>query len=71
MEIGTIIRNARELIGSTQREVAIKADVTAEYISKIERGEMTNIGLETLRRIAGALNLSITELASSLEAEGN
>lgn len=68
MEIGTIIKNARERAGATQRQIAIKADITSEYISKIERGDATNVGLETLRKIAAALDLPMSELVADLES---
>lgn len=69
MNIGDRIRDFRESAGMTQRGLAKAADISNEYIYKIEKGEMTNIGLEKLIAIANALGVDICALFSRVPME--
>lgn len=59
MDIGTIVRERRELAGLTQRELAERIGTTQAAISKIEVGR-TLPGLELLERVADATGGPIT-----------
>lgn len=52
------IRERREILGWTQKEVSLKAGVTREHISRIENNKaMPNIS--TLRKLSKAMGVSI------------
>lgn len=56
------LRNLREKKGFSQDRLAKLADVANNTIIKIEQGENINPTLDTLKKIAGALDVSIEEL---------
>lgn len=56
------LRNLREKKGFSQDRLAKLADVANNTIIKIEQGENMNPTLDTLKKIAGALDVSIEEL---------
>lgn len=47
-------------------ELAERAGLERSYVSKIERGERSNLGLATLDRLARALDYSLVELVEDL-----
>ncbi|MDY5636072.1 MAG: helix-turn-helix transcriptional regulator [Streptococcus orisratti] len=49
------IREIRKSKGMTQEELAIKSDMEATVLSRIERGQSVNIQVNTLDRIVQAL----------------
>jgi transcriptional regulator with XRE-family HTH domain len=53
-----IERTARKL---TQQQLAFEAELSLTYIGEIERGQRM-ISLDTLRRLAAALNITSAEL---------
>jgi len=55
------LRLYRKLSGLTQEKLAEKADVHPVYISALERG-VENVSLDTLYRIARALNVTVVDL---------
>ena len=57
----SLVRLWREHRGLTAAQLAQAADISAGYLSELESGKKTG-GLETLRRIADALKLSIDDL---------
>lgn len=59
--VGLNIRLARVKENLTQEQLAERADISSSYISAIERGKQS-ISLEYINRIAGALNLPVTDL---------
>jgi transcriptional regulator with XRE-family HTH domain len=61
-KIGNTIRTRRLQLGLTQVQVASKSQTQQSYLSKIEAGEMANVGLEILGRIATALNVDLATL---------
>jgi transcriptional regulator with XRE-family HTH domain len=63
--LGEKIRSERVKAGLSQEQLAEKADLARNYIGNIERAEY-NVTLETLVRIAKALNLSISELTRDI-----
>ena len=52
------IRDARKSLGMTQSELAAKAGITQQHLSKIER-LASDTSASTLRRIASALGVGI------------
>lgn len=69
MKIGQIIKRQRETTINpetgkpfTQEEVADKAGLARETIGKVERGEITNTGIETIGQIAHALGTTPHDL---------
>ena len=61
-EIGDTFRQRRFDLKANLQEVASKSTITYLTISKLEKGELKNVSLETLNKIAGALNLTFTLL---------
>jgi transcriptional regulator with XRE-family HTH domain len=59
--LGENIRSARVKAGLSQEQLAEKADLSRNYIGNVERAEY-KITVETLARIAKALNLSARDL---------
>jgi transcriptional regulator with XRE-family HTH domain len=59
--IGERIKQRRQRMGLSLRALAGRADVSAAFLSQVERGK-SNISIETLRRISDALDASILAL---------
>jgi XRE family transcriptional regulator, aerobic/anaerobic benzoate catabolism transcriptional regulator len=65
--VGTRVRELRNRRGMTRKMVAQEADVSERHLAQLESGE-GNISIVLLRRIAGALNISLAALfAPSVE----
>jgi XRE family transcriptional regulator, aerobic/anaerobic benzoate catabolism transcriptional regulator len=62
--LGARVRAAREQAKLTRKRLAAIADVSERYLGQLEAGE-GNISVVLLRRVAGALGATITELLSS------
>lgn len=56
--VGLQIKKKRQEAGLSLRELARRTDLTAAFLSQLERGQ-TNASLDSLRRIAEALQVSI------------
>ncbi len=56
--LGQRIKGRRQEIGLSLRELAGKTDLTASFLSQVER-DQTNPSIDSLRRIAEALQVSI------------
>lgn len=61
MTVGERIRQYREAAGMTQEDLAGKLGITHSAVSLIE-ADKRGVTVEKLRRIADALDVSITEL---------
>ena len=59
--LGRVIKGLRQQHGITQEELAEKASLHRTYLSDIERGAR-NPSLETLVRLAAALQISLAEM---------
>lgn len=57
----SLVRIWREHRGPTTVQLAAAAEISAGYLSELESGKKVG-GVETLRRIAEALKLSIDDL---------
>jgi CheY-like chemotaxis protein/DNA-binding Xre family transcriptional regulator len=64
-QLGNAIRSMRNRLGISQEELAGRAGLHRTYISDIERGAR-NISLESIERLAAALQTSIQHLFSQL-----
>jgi transcriptional regulator with XRE-family HTH domain len=60
--IGRVLKRLREDKGLSQAALAKRSGVAQGYISQMEAGEKKNPGIETLRKIARALGVPVTEL---------
>ena len=58
----TVIKALRQAKGLSQQALAARVGVTAAYITMLERGKKTNPSLPTLRKLAQALGVPVTEL---------
>ena len=61
-KLGVTLKRLREAKGISQLQLAKQAKVAQGYISEIEAGEKKNLGIETLRKLAKALGVPVTEL---------
>ena len=68
--MGETIRRLRRRAGFGQVSFGLHIGMHRNYVGVIERGGIPNVGLETLRRFAGGLDVSIAVLASSYERDG-
>ena len=64
--LGRAIRQLRDERGLRQKDLAHTADMNVTAISHIERGR-ANPAWGTVRRIAAALDVSVSEVASRAE----
>lgn len=53
---------ARRQVGIDQQELARKIGVSYPYISKIERGHVSNVTVEVVEKLAVALGISVEHL---------
>ena len=60
--LATVIKRLRAQRDMTQEELAKKAGVTQGYIAQLERGLRKNPSLPSLRKLARALGVPVTEL---------
>lgn len=65
MTTGDNIKKTREKAGLTQQQLADKLGITQSAIAKFEN-DKTNIKPVTLKKIANALNVSLTDLMPEL-----
>jgi transcriptional regulator with XRE-family HTH domain len=59
MSIGDRIRQRREVLGLTQRDLAAMTNMRQNMISRLEHGDTPNPGADVLKRLALALRVSI------------
>lgn len=67
VSVGNRIRISREAAGLTQEELAEKLNLSAQFISTIERG-VAGASLATIIRLCEVLNVSTEWLLRGLEA---
>ncbi len=66
--LSKLIRRKREEIGMSQTELAERSGLHRTYINNIERGTK-NISIESVKKIADALNLPVSDLLSEAESD--
>ena len=59
--LGEAIRHIRLSKDISQEKLALLAEVDRSYVGRVERGD-NNVAVLTLARLAGALDISISEL---------
>lgn len=64
--LGRSIRKHRERLEWTQEELAEESDTHRTYLADIERG-VRNPSIETVRRLARALRIPISEIFQTAE----
>lgn len=62
MESKLNIKAMREKSGLTQEALAEKANVNRSLLNQLETGKLTNTSINTLKKLADALECKITEL---------
>lgn len=68
-ELGRMVRARRDELGLSRRDLAERSAVSYPYVSQIETGDREP-SLRTLMKVAGALDLPVEALASSLTPSG-
>jgi transcriptional regulator with XRE-family HTH domain len=66
--LGAVLRARREAAGLTQEGVAFKAQITTGTYARIELGQASP-AWATVRQIAWALGVSLTDIAAAVEQE--
>ena len=65
-KIGMNIKLLRNKAGLTQEELAEKANISVDYLGKIEKN-INNPGLQSLIKLKIALNTNLTEIFKDLQ----
>ena len=63
---GFAVKARREALGLTQEDLADKARIHRTYLSDVERGTR-NLSLVNIERLAGALQMKLSELFVATE----
>ena len=71
MPLGDRIKQRREELGWSQRELAQQAGVPQPTISDLERGRQKDVTTTYARRLARALGVSIDYLVGTWEEQDN
>jgi transcriptional regulator with XRE-family HTH domain len=66
--VGTRLRDRRHERGERLVDVAERSGVSSQYLSEVERG-LKDPSSEILSAVAGALGLSVREIAAGIAAE--
>jgi transcriptional regulator with XRE-family HTH domain len=69
MALGPRLRQLRELAGLSQNELAKRAQVPRPTITDVENGKQASVTLETARRLARVLGVTLDFLAGPGEDE--
>lgn len=64
IDVGLRIKQRRQALKLSLRELARRADVTASFLSQVERG-LSNTSIDSLRRIAEGLDVPISYFLST------
>ena len=64
--LGSNIQKRRRAVGISQAELAEKADISINFLSKLERNKSTRVSSDTLYLIAKALNSSMESLVNNM-----
>lgn len=65
--LGQAVKARRNSLGLTQEQVSLRSDLHQRWLSNVETGKR-NPSYASLRRLAGALDLSTAELIAHAEA---
>lgn len=64
--VGRHIHQLRKQQHRTLPDIARAAGLSHQYVSKIERGLVRNLGIQTLGRLAQVLGVSVAELVTTI-----
>ncbi len=67
--IGVPLRRFREEHDLSQDELGEKCDLTGSAITRMESGDRTRFEMDTLRKLAQAMNITVDELVSKSTTE--
>src|SRR5215210_3293124 len=70
MTIGETVRAERKRLGLTQEALARRADMSKSGVQLIEHGQRTDLPYSTLKKLSGALGLTIGELVGEPTTQG-
>jgi transcriptional regulator with XRE-family HTH domain len=65
--LGEVLRKARKARGESQEAVGFRAGLTGGTVSRIERGGSHGVEWETVRAVARALELRLSDLGYEIE----
>lgn len=68
-KLGALINATRTLQGISTRDLAKKSGLSHSYISRFERGEQTNIGIEKLIQLTTILGINIGSFLNEYHEE--
>ncbi len=66
--LGNRIRELRKANGLSQQKLALMVNVERSYLAKLEQGKR-NPSIDCLEKIAGGLDVTLSELFANLEAQ--
>jgi len=70
IHLGSRLKQRRQQFGISLRELARRTDLTASFLSQVERGK-TSVSLDSLRRIAEVLEVPMLYFLSDQEAHNH
>ncbi|MFZ5634683.1 MAG: helix-turn-helix domain-containing protein [Bacillota bacterium] len=71
MGIGANVMRLRELKNWSQQDLEEASQVPQSSISRIEKGVLRNPGVETVRKLAAALGVSVADLLNEQQAKAS
>ena len=69
MNLSKNIASRRKQLNMTQEKLAERANITVNYLSKLERNRANDVKLSTLLKLSKSLNLSLDLLVNGTEKE--
>lgn len=66
--VGFVLRGAREALGITQEEAAMRADMDRAYISEVENGKRS-LSVDRLLRLCGSMKVPAAKVIAEVEEE--
>lgn len=70
LKIGQRIKELREQVGMSQKDLAYAADLDRSYIASIENGQR-NVSIVNIEKIAIALNVTVKEFFKNKSFENS
>lgn len=71
LKVATLIKNKRKELGFSLKDLENITGISASYINRLENGNRTSPSLETIKKIALALNLDTEELSGITKEQIN
>lgn len=69
MKLGERIKKTRRYKGLSQSQLARAAGISNDYMSRIELGKVSNVGIEVIESLAKALEVSPSSLLYDIKAD--